>query len=162
MAAFGITEGYSEEEDWTRFETAMEAMDDAMEGADSEAYEAAEAEAKEAAEVIKGKWIEGKKKMMNANDDSKEDQELNKVCDPNPKKPKDTMADFMAPGDCYECHCNNMEWKDGICVDDNSNDSSACRLSEFFVGGMEKYNELSCDDYMLEGDDKFTEPVSRA
>merc|ERR1739842_139020 len=94
MAAFGITEGYSEEEDWTRFESAMEAMDDAMEGADSEAYEAAEAEAKEAAEVIKGKWIEGKKKMMNANDDSKEDQELNKVCDPNPKKPKDTMADF--------------------------------------------------------------------
>ena len=79
MAAFGITEGYSEEEDWTRFETAMEAMDDAREGADSEAYEAAEAEAKEAAEVIKGKWIEGKKKMMNANDNSKEDQELNSL-----------------------------------------------------------------------------------
>ena len=47
-------------------------------------------------------------------------------------------------------------------ADDRNDDSSACRLSEFFVGGMEKYNELSCDDYMLEGDDKFTEPVSRA
>ena len=97
MAAFGMANGFTTEEEWTRFK---EAFENKAEDED---------EAKDAADVILNNWKTGKEGLLSEGND---EEVMNSCYEYNMKN---TIADFTNENACFRCLCDGKNWIDGQC-----------------------------------------------